>query len=191
MGKLWKGLMPLALVGVFLFACGEETSTSPPPLSSPTETLRQFVYAFNHYTQHDAIKLLADTLSENFVLYFATEDEEGTEIGGYLFPNCCTREEFLYACNNLFYQAYSIDLEIPRLDEGLGDPGEDVGEYSVSNLEVNFIVMLSDAEGYQTMGVIDITFRLAEGSQWRILEIHDKDGVFGWVLGFFAQNNTL
>jgi len=187
MGKLWKGLMPLALVGVFLFACGEETSTSPPPLSSPTETLRQFVYAFNHYTQHDAIKLLADTLAENFVLYLNPEDV-GEEADDYIIPIpvVMTREEFLYTCLNLFNKAHSIDLEIPRLDEGLGDPGEDVGEYSVSNLVVNFIVMLSDAEGYQTMGVIDITFRLEEGSRWRILGIYDKDGVFGWVLGFFA-----
>jgi len=157
---------------ILLTSCLEEYSPPPLSLDSPEDTLRTFVYAFNHSNEPDAIKILSSTLTDDFHFYFDPKDI-GKENDGYIIPESWNRDEFLNACQNMFNSAYSIHLDIPALVTGL------IGDYSSNGNEfycetdINFLLYVNAYQGYQVVGPVYWQFRKCDDGKWRIYAIYD------------------
>jgi len=159
-----------ALVLVALVSCDEETTSYYPDLSSPYRIMVELEYCFNHNQEADIINRMDAVLSPNFTFYFDPEDV-GDYVGDYEIPVSWTKTAMMTAIEHLFNQAYSINLEIPILDEGedaFGKPGEGDTTFIRTNVSVNLLVMVDEYSGYQATGFCDFEFTKDGSGNWPI-----------------------
>ncbi len=133
---------------LLLLACGEEEGvTKPGPErvepTTPAYVLKNVQMSFN---QRD-IYLLKAMLSESFVFYFDPRDVGQSPPGKtYIIPESWSYTEFCQALNNMFGQAYSIDLSIPT--GRVGTPGENETTYRADNIPLDILVMIDELNGF-------------------------------------------
>jgi hypothetical protein len=138
----------LALCSVGLLAAARDDGAQgptpePPGAAAPAEALEAVALAFN---QRD-VKVLASALGENFVFYFDPRDVGQSPPGRhYVIPESWSYTEFWQALNNMFDQAYSINLSIPT--GRVGTPGENETTYRADNVTLSLLVMVDDLNGF-------------------------------------------
>ncbi len=165
-----------ALVLVALISCDEEIATYTPDLSSPYGTMVELEYCFNHHQEDGIIKRMDAVLSPNFVFYFDPEDV-GDYVGDYEIPISWTKTEMMTAIEHLFNQAYSINLEIPILDEGedaFGKPDEGDTTFAKSNVPLTLTVLKDATDGYQAQGFCDFEFGKDDSGNWPMTTWWDR-----------------
>jgi hypothetical protein len=174
MRKYFKSILfTISILTLFLsISCLEEYVPPTISLDSPEDTLRTFVYAFNHHYEPDAIKILASTLTDDFTFYFDPKDA-GIKMDGYIIPDSWNKDEFLTACLNMFNNAYSINLDIPQLETGLKGQYNSNGNEFYCETDINFLLYVSQSQGYQAVGPVDWRFRKCDDGKWRIYAIYD------------------
>ena len=169
MGRLMKIAICITVFSTLIFiSCVNETEDTL-SLESPTATLRTFVEAHNS----SDLKLMATTLTDDFHFYFAPDDI-GKEVhkDGYIIPTSFNRDEFLQAYQNLFNSVYSIELIIPELEGGLGEP-----THNKFTCETTFKlnIMVNSNYGYQNNGCVEWLFELCGDGLWRISVIESDE----------------
>jgi hypothetical protein len=186
-------LIVIGIVLSFILSCGENENNEP-NLTSPTETLREFMNAHNHYQEPLAYSYLKQTVNSDFTFYFDPKDISKKTPNGYLIPDHWGRDEFLQVCKNMFDKAYSISFAIAGLDEGLGEPQGD--EFTANDVQINIILYIDQSHGYQAIGQVDWKFNKDSDNKWRISEIHDKtspeilsinSASYGFMLALFHE----
>jgi hypothetical protein len=170
----------LAIVSVLILACGEEEGvTKPAPErlepTTPAYVLRNVEIAFN---QRD-INLLKAMLSEDFVFYFDPRDVGGSPPGkpNIIIPESWSYTEHVRASENMFNQAYRIDLSIAT--SGVGTPGENETTYLAENINLSIIVMVDDLTGFiADNGYCNFEFERYEAPSgkkyWRLINWWDR-----------------
>jgi len=180
---------------IFTISCLDEYVPPRISLDSPEDTLRTFVYAFNHFNEPDAIKILASTLSDDFHFYFDPKDI-GKEKNGYIIPESWNKDEFLSACQNMFNDAYSIHLDIPQLETGLKGQYKSNGDEFSCETDINFLLYVNQSQGYQAVGPVNWQFRKCDDGKWRIYAIYDHTSPeifsiectsYGVILAYFHE----
>ncbi len=168
--SLRKIIIVSALALVALISCDEETASYYPDLSSPYGVLTELVYCFNNHQEDGIINRMDAVLSPNFIFYFDPEDV-GDYVGYYEIPVFWTKTELMSAVRNMFNQAYSIELQIPILDESedaFGKPGEGDTAFTRINVYVNLLLMVDESNGYQAQGFCDFEFGKDGSGNWPI-----------------------
>jgi hypothetical protein len=143
-----KVLIGFVVIAVLALACGEEEGVTPtvpehPVPTTPVNVLKNVEISFN---ERD-INLLKAMLSPNFVFYFDPRDVGQRPPGSqYEIPESWSYAEFWQALNNMFREAYSINLSITT--SGVGTPGENETTYKAENVNISLLVMVSELSGY-------------------------------------------
>jgi hypothetical protein len=172
-------LIGLIVTALLALACGEEEGVTPPgperlEPTTPAYVLRNVEIAFN---QRD-INLLKAMLSPNFVFYFDPRDVGQSPPGKtYIIPESWSYTEFWQAVNNMFRNAYSIDLKIPT--SRIGTPGENENTYLAENINISLLVMVDELNGYiADIGYSNFEFERYEAESgkkyWRLINWWDR-----------------
>ena len=145
----------------------------PTGAESPAEALEAVELSFNER----AIKILASALSEDFVFYFDPRDVGSNPPGSqYRIPESWSYTEFWQALNNMFRQAYSINLAIPT--GRVGSPGENETTYKAEKIPISLLVMITELSGYiADGGYCNYEFERYEASgkkYWRLTGWWDR-----------------
>jgi len=162
------------IIVLSLITCSENNNQPRDPLGSPTDTLITFVNAHNNFKDSQALKDLDSTLTDDMIFYFDPHDVGKMTSKGYLIPDSWSRDEFLDACQNMFNNAYSINLDIPQLETGLKGQYNSNGDEFFCETDINFLLYVDQTHGYQAVGPVDWKFKKGADNKWRISEIHDK-----------------
>jgi hypothetical protein len=150
----------------------------PTGAESPAEALEAVELSFNER----AIKVLASALSEDFVFYFDPRDVGSNPPGSqYRIPESWSYTEFWQALNNMFRQAYSINLAIPT--GRVGSPGENETTYKAENVRISLLVMIDSLNGFiADGGYCNFAFErydAASGKKyWRLTGWWDRSSEF-------------
>ena len=158
-----------ALVLVALVSCDENADRIYDP-NSPYGILMGLVNYFNNHEDEDNIKRVNNALSSNFIFYF-DHDDVGTYVGDYVIPVSWTKTEMMSAVRNMFNQAYSIELQIPILDDGegaFGKPNEGDTSFSKNDISINLLVMVDATNGYIVDDLCNFEFHKDETSKWNV-----------------------
>jgi len=186
-------LTTITIIFCIFIYCSED-ETNEPNLTSPTETLREFMNAHNNYKEPLAYSFLEQTINSDFTFYFDPKDVGKWTSKGYQIPESWGRDEFLQVCKNMFDKAYSISFTIAGLDEGLGEPQGN--EFTANDVQINILLYIDQTRGYQAIGTVDWKFKKDSDNKWRISEIHDhtSPGIFsnvstpyGYILALFHE----
>jgi hypothetical protein len=143
-----KALIFTLSTALLLLACGGEEGVTPRvpdryEPTSPVNVLKNVEIAFN---QRD-INLLKAMLSSNFVFYFDPRDVGSSPPGKpYIIPVSWSYTEHVQASENMFNQAYRIDLSINT--GRVGTPGENETTYRADNVTLSLLVMVDDLNGF-------------------------------------------
>ena len=176
-------LIGLVVIAVLALACGEEEGVTPtgpdhPVPTTPVNVLKNVVISFN---QRD-INLLKAMVSTNFVFHFDPRDVGNRPPGSeYVIPESWSYTEFWHALNNMFGQAYSINLSIST--SGVGTPGENEATYEADNVKISLLVMISELSGFIAKeGYCNFEFERYEGASgkkyWRLTKWWDRTSEF-------------
>jgi hypothetical protein len=156
---------------------------SPPPvvppvqpveMTSPANVLKNVVIAYN---QGD-IDLYKRTLSTNFVFYFDPRDVGQPPPGKeYTIPESWSYTEDWRATNNMFNQAYSINLSIPT--DRIGKPDPEETTYRADNVSISLLVMIDELDGFiADKGYCNFEFEQYTSGQgkklWRLTNWWDR-----------------
>ena len=174
-----KVIIASVAVAVLLIACFEEEGVTPrvPDRVEPTtpaNVLKNVAISFN---QSDII-LLKSMLSESFVFYFDPRDVGQSPPGSmYIIPPSWSYTEFWPALNNMFDEAYSINLSIPT--GRVGTPAENETMYSADNVSISLLVMIDELDGFVAdNGYCNFEFERYEGAggkkYWRLTKWWDR-----------------
>ncbi len=168
------------VVAVLTLACGEEEGVTPRvpdrvEATTPANVLKNVAISFN---QRD-INLLKAMLSTDFVFYFDPRDVAQSPPGKpeYKIPASWSYTEFWPAVNNMFDEAYSINLSIPT--GRVGTPGENETEYRADNVNIFLLVMIDELDGFVAdNGYCNFEFERYEGAggkkYWRLTQWWDR-----------------
>ena len=142
-----KIVIGVVLIAVLMLGCfeGEVTESEKPypEPTSPVKTLTTVAISFNQ----SKVDLLKPVLSTEFVFYFDPRDVGNSPPGSqYVIPESWSYAEFRGAANNMYGQAYSINLSITTA--GVGEPGENETEYKAENIKISLLVMISELNGF-------------------------------------------
>ncbi len=176
--RMQKPLLTIALL-LFLLALPRCSGISP---LSPTDTLSDLVYAYNHHNFANAKSIYKSCLHPSYTFHFRDEDV-GTTVGDYDIPETWTRSKDTVATGLLFDNVQSITLSIPMVDTGLGSPSGE--SYLVEDVDVDLKVQANPSSSYHAAGRVDIEFRQDEDGNWLIYQLWDDtdDGgqSWGWI----------
>lgn len=96
-----------------------------------------------------------ECLHPDFTFYFDQKDI-GEDIGGYIIPDSWGFDEETKAIENMFTEAYDIDI---TLNSGqIGEPASDATEYYADNVEITLLVMVDSQLGYLAEGLVNFKF---------------------------------
>ncbi len=176
-----KAVIGVIVVTALALACGEEegiTRPPPPPLNLPADVIGAVELSFDQRN----IDLLKKCLSPDFVFYFDPNDVGQNPPGSeYVIPESWSYAEFRGAANNMYGQAYSINLSITTA--GVGEPGENETEYKAENIKISLLVMVSELEGFiADGGYCNFAFERYETEKgeeyWRLTKWWDRTSEF-------------
>jgi hypothetical protein len=178
-----KVLIGFVVIAVLALACGEEEGVTPTvpdrfEPTSPVNVLKNVEISFNRRD----INLLKAMLSPNFVFYFDPRDVGSNPPGSqYRIPESWSYTEFWQALNNMFRQAYSINLAIPT--GRVGSPGENETTYKAENVRISLLVMIDSLNGFiADGGYCNFAFErydAASGKKyWRLTGWWDRSSEF-------------
>jgi hypothetical protein len=167
-------LKPLTVLLILttLIACEDSTG---PQGSTPAYTLELMEESFNRQCPL-CISLLDELLSDDFIFYFDINDI-GQEIDGFQIPASWTRDHHMRACENMFEQAYSINLNFNTT--GINDPEEGVPSFEANNVQTKILVMVNSTNGYLAQGFCDFEFAndaSAGHDDWKVSKWYDRTG---------------
>jgi hypothetical protein len=174
-------LLSILAISLVVLSCGENEDQPRlqfdwKDLTSPFNTLWDVQYCFNHFDlAPNMIDYLSGFIADDFVFYF-DPDDIGDDVGGYTIPSYWTRDEFIRAVNNMFNQAYDITFDIPVLEQGeeaFGKPAEGDIAFSKSNVTIDFILMVSEDNGYLAHDICDFKFIRGSDGLWQLCELKD------------------
>jgi hypothetical protein len=143
-----KAIILFATLTLLALACGEEegvTGREPDRLepTSPAYVLKNVEMSFNHVD----IGLLKAMLSKDFIFHFDPRDVGSSPPGSmYIIPESWSYTEFWLAVNNMFDEAYSINLSIPTGRVGMPGPNETT--YKAENIPISLLVMIDELNGF-------------------------------------------
>ena len=141
-----KVLTGFILIAVLTLACFEEegvTKPGPPEPTTPANVLKNVEISFNRRD----IKILNRVLSPDFIFHFDPRDVGQNPPGShYVIPESWSYTEFWRAINNMFGQAYSINLSIHT--GRVGSPGENETTYKAENVTISLLVMIDELNGF-------------------------------------------
>jgi hypothetical protein len=178
-----KVLIGFVVIAVLALACGEEEGVTPtvpehPVPTTPVNVLKNVAISFN---QRD-INLLKAMLSEGFVFYFDPRDVGSNPPGSqYRIPESWSYTEFWQALNNMFREAYSINLSIPT--SRVGTPGENETTYKAENVTISLLVMIDELNGFiANAGYCNFAFERYDSASgkkyWRLTGWWDRSSEF-------------
>lgn len=173
-------LLPIILaLALLALSCHEENPPTGPEgwqeTTSPFNVLWNVCYCFHNQSETDIVKKFSALLSDDFIFYFKPDDI-GDDVGGYVIPTFWTKDEFMIAINNMFNHAYSLDFDIPILEQGeeaFGRPAEGDTTFSKNNVTISFILMVDSTNSYMVQGFCDFKFSRGENGQWYLSEWRD------------------
>jgi hypothetical protein len=177
-------LLTVAFALLTLIACEDSTG---PQGSTPIYTLELMEESFNRQCPL-CISLLDDLLSDDFVFYFDPSDV-GQEIDGFQIPASWTRDHHLRACENMFEQAYSINLNFNTTD--IDDPEEGAPSFEANNVLTRLLVMVDSTNGYLADGFCDFEFTndtSAGHDDWKVSKWYDH--TWSWNSSVLSSNET-
>ncbi|MCP4231482.1 MAG: hypothetical protein GY771_15220 [bacterium] len=125
-------LISISLAVLLGVACKE--TIGPGPESDPdytSDTPEECIYNLEYSFDNTDIGLYEAVLSRDFTFYFNPSDV-GRDVDGYIIPDSWSYEEDWAATNNMYNNAYSIDLNLA--EERVGNPPFGVTEYTAPNI---------------------------------------------------------
>lgn len=167
-----------------------------PDVNSPYEVLVELVYCFNNYQEAGINDRVDATLSSDISFFFATSDV-GQDVNGYTIPSSWGKTELFAAIENLFADAFSIDMSFPALADGedaFGKPDPGDTTFTKNNFSTSLLVMVTEHYGLDASGLCDFEFGKDETATWRITIWRDKTGgtlldveptTVGYILAYY------
>lgn len=150
---------------------GNGNGEPPPGLDSPGGVVE---YIEDAYTTRD-IEDYKECLSSNFTFYFNPLDV-GKPVGDYIIEDSWGYDDEISAIENMFDQAYDIDIEL--VSEQVGDPEPNDDKYTAYNVQITLLVMVDATNGFRANGFVDFEFESYNGEKgeklWRVLNWWDK-----------------
>jgi hypothetical protein len=174
-------------LGLVLSICLSLLNCSGLPNQSPTETLSNLVYAYNHNLFATAHQTYRNCLLDDYLFHFRAEDV-GKEVDGYTIPETWSVGTDSLATYHLFDDVSSISLDIPQSETGLGEPSGD--SFLVSDVSFNLTVYANQSTVYAASGAVDIEFRQDADGDWLIYQLWDKSTSptsWGWIKAKYYQ----
>ena len=162
-------------------------SCSGLPTQSPTETLSNLVYAYNHNLFAGAHETYRNCLHDDYFFHFKPQDV-GTEVDGYVIPETWDAGADSLAVGHLFDNVSSISLSIPQSETGLGEPNGE--SFLVQDVSFDLQVTVNQSLVYSASGVIDIEFRQDTDGDWLIYQLWDRSSSvksWGWIKAKYYQ----
>ncbi|NIT36548.1 MAG: hypothetical protein GTN49_08610 [candidate division Zixibacteria bacterium] len=127
-----------------LFSPPEEQPPEPAPeMTTPANVLKNIETAYNQ----KLIENYKKALSASFVFYFDPDDVGQKPPGKeYIIPESWSYTEDWDATENMFENAYSINLTIPT--RNVGEPEPTATTFRADNVSINLLVMVDELNGY-------------------------------------------
>lgn len=114
-------------------------------------------------------------LSTNFTFYF-NEIDVGKEVGDFTIPESWGYDTEVQVIENMFDQAYDIDIDL--VSETVGDPEPNDDTYTAYNVQIRLTVMIDATNGFIADGFVDFEFESYNGEKgeklWRVINWWDK-----------------
>ena len=123
-------LIPLSLTIRLGVACKELTAPKPQP-GYTSDTPEECIYNLEYSFDTADIGLYKAMLSSGFTFYFNPSDV-GKDVDGYTIPSSWSYEEDWAATDNMFNNAYSINMDLA--EDRVGNPPAGANEYTASNI---------------------------------------------------------
>jgi hypothetical protein len=156
---------------IFGTSNGNGNGEPPPGLESPGGVVE---YIEDSYIARD-IEDYKECLSPNFTFYFNPLDV-GKVVGDYIIEDSWGYDEEVGAIDNMFDQAY--DIEIDLVGKNVGDPEPNDDKYTAYNVQIVLTVLVEATFGYRATGFVDFEFESYNGEKgeklWRVLNWWDK-----------------
>jgi hypothetical protein len=150
---------------------GNGNGEPPPGLDSPGGVVE---YIEDAYTTRD-IEDYKECLSSNFTFYFNPLDV-GKPVGDFTIPPSWGYDTEVQVIENMFDQAYSIDIEL--VSKQVGDPEPNDDKYTAYNVQITLTVMIDATNGFIADGFVDFEFESYNGEKgeklWRVINWWDK-----------------
>jgi hypothetical protein len=154
---------------------------TPPPeggeatagLGSPAGVVE---YIENAYTSRD-IEDYKECLSTNFTFYFNPVDV-GTKAGDYTIPPSWGYEDEIAVIENMFDEAYSIDINL--VTAGIKEPSPSDTTFTAYNVQIRLLLMVDSVNGFVATGFVDFEFESYPNPKdeteklWRVVNWWDK-----------------
>jgi hypothetical protein len=160
-------LIFVIIIFLVLIFCNEDVNSTYPGQDTPSKTIDSLKYSFLNYNSSTAIKILGQIMDENFRFYFDPEEYE--------VPVLWDKNTFVASTDNMFKSIQHLDLDFTP-DPGESDLGWEGETPFECELEINFLIMLSDIQAYQATGLVGFVM-VEEGGLWYIDEMSDHTSI--------------
>ena len=180
-----KKLLPILVLASLLAATACEEMYDPagplpsrwPDLTSPANVLKTVEISFNERN----VDYLKKSLDPEFIFY-----PDPRDFGRELPPNnpppptSWDYESFCRVANNMFEEAYTIDLSINT--SRVGEPEPEENTYLADNIDLALLVMVDELNGYVADGYCNFEFESYPTKErkrnWRLTKLWDRTSVF-------------
>jgi len=148
-------MVAFTIIASVLLGCGvtviDPPPEPPPTLSNPAGTIELIEEAFSNAD----IGELDKGFTAGFTFHF-DEDDVGKQVGEYTIPESWTSDDFFYALDSMFSDAYAVNAEFST--SNVGNPGLDDTVFVADKVLINFIVMVDPVTGYWAKGAVTFEF---------------------------------
>jgi hypothetical protein len=161
----------LALNGCIFGTPDDQGGDVTPGLESPAGVVEMIEVAYNDTD----VELYKKCLSQNFTFYFDPNDV-GNDVEGYIIPDSWGYYDEIDAADNMFDNAYSIQLSI--ITNNIGEPEPSDEDFLAPNVMIELTVMIDSQNGFKAKGPVDFEFESyfndKNEKQWRVINWWDR-----------------
>jgi hypothetical protein len=148
-------ILPVILIDCFTSPGGQEEISFYEPPVTPGQCLENLLYCFEHFTDDDIVYENYDSiLHEDYTFYFDPNEDDPV-------PVSWNKDTDVLSTYNMFEQVEDITFGTTENQHDIDTEWKNENEPDIftKTIDINFILMINEIDGYQAAGECEFTFQ--------------------------------